>query len=62
MRFVRRRGAGPEPLRLPYGGDARLLAYRRGFLDGLEETLDQLQGRSTMAPGGSYTGPVPDEP
>ena len=35
--------------------------YGMGFKDGIIETLDQLEGRSRLAPDGVYRGPVPDE-
>ena len=37
-------------------------AYRKGFKDGVLETLEQLVGRSTIVGrAGTYDGPVPDE-
>lgn len=35
--------------------------YAMGMRDGIEETLDQLEGRSRLVPDGCYRGPMPDE-
>ncbi len=41
--------------------DPRARSYGQGFIDGVSEALDQLEGRSTRAPSGCYDGPLPDE-
>jgi hypothetical protein len=37
------------------------MAYHQGYLDGLAETINQIEGRSDVAPAGNYRGPLPDE-
>lgn len=36
-------------------------SFSKGFLDGVSLVLDQLEGRSVVAPQGAYTGPLPPE-
>jgi hypothetical protein len=57
--LLRRNAPPPEDPQLAVHRAAHRVTYEQGFRDGVEETLKQLENRSTAAAGGGYEGPVP---